>query len=556
MKVYDMNEKQKNLIADYVIKMIDRSIKPQELEELNAVLSSDPEAARHYNRLMMMICNFQECGKEIIGDNKSANLVLKKEFWQAFAEDEKAAPAVEVVVPRDTDVMIQKVQYQKLDRKISRLPIITAMTSCAALLLIFGYVYLNPQPTEVATLVDSIGVKWEDAESSKQIGSRFWTAQRPIILKEGIIKVLYDNDVEVLLEAPVEFQFRSANEMFLRNGALFAKVSPAGKGFSVITLSAKIVDLGTEFGVFADNQSKTQLHVFKGKTTLASTKGKKVNNLGILGGQAREVDAMGGVKDIQLNKERFVRAIDSKTNVVWRKNSVDLADIVRAGNGLGTGNSTVRLDPIKGFTNDWHLETSAAKGFLGIHDSPFIDGIFIPDGDTPQIVSSRGDIFKECPDTNGMYYIDLFANPTPGILWANSINRTVEFNGQEYSDRGKSCIVMHGNHGITFDLDAIRKSHDCSIKRFVSRIGIADFEDNPCNADFYVLLDGQVQYSLRQYKQKGVLNDVSVKIEDTNRFLTLVTTDGEYPNKLDKDDSMSTFMYNWCMFTEPVLVLK
>ena len=225
---------------------------------------------------------------------------------------------------------------------------------------------------------------------------------------------------------------------------------------------------------------------------------------------------------------------------------------------MGTGNSAVRLDPVKGFTTEWHNGVSAAKGYLSIPDHPFIDGIFVPDGETKQIVSSRGDVFDECPDTSGLFDVDLFANPKPEILKTEFREGTIRFDGKEYTDTsGNACLVMHANRGLTFDLDAIRQSYHRSIRRFTAQAGIADLrEPYPCNADFWVLVDGQICYSLRQYKQKGILNDISVEIQDTDRFLTLVTTDGGDPDDPAGGFYTRAISCDWCIFTEPMLELE
>jgi hypothetical protein len=60
-----------------------------------------------------------------------------------------------------------------------------------------------------------------------------------------------------------------------------------------------------------------------------------------------------------------------------------ITDNVRNYNGLGTGDSQVRLNYLKGFTTDHRGgETLIAEDFLPIKDHPFIDGIFIPKGKT------------------------------------------------------------------------------------------------------------------------------------------------------------------------------
>ena len=113
--------------------------------------------------------------------------------------------------------------------------------------------------------------------------------------------------------------------------------------------------------------------------------------------------------------------------------------------------------------------------------------------------------------------------------------------------------MQHSNHGITFDLNAIRNRYTLRIDRFTSRVGLIDFVNKRCNANLYVLVDGQLRYSLLGYNQKGVLNDVSVKLEDSDRFLTLATSEN-----VDQDNFManSTLYENWWVFAEPVLMFE
>lgn len=138
----------------------------------------------------------------------------------------------------------------------------------------------------------------------------------------------------------------------------------------------------------------------------------------------------------------------------------------------------------------------------------------------------------------------------------NMKNSTIQFGGQEYGDQSHSCLLMHANMGITLDLNAVRvMCPDIKITHFISKFGIADLEENvDCNADFWVLIDGQVRESRRNVTQKGVLSNMSVELGSSDRFLTLVTTDGG-----DEDYSgvyQRPYTSDWCVFIEPTLVLE
>jgi hypothetical protein len=328
----------------------------------------------------------------------------------------------------------------------------------------------------------------------------------------------------------------------------------------VETPTSQFIDHGTEFGVLADADGSSELHVIKGKVQLfASSKGS--TRIGQMVSEDKAVKFnvnSNQIKVIPVKRETFARQIDVKTGVVWREQpKLDLADIAGKGNGLGTGESSVIINPVKGYTKDSNLDFLTSREFLPISDNPFVDGVFIPNGDIDQVINTQGDVFQDAPKTSGLYSMDMVANPRVDFYKTGLRKGTIEFNGQPCGKGGKPCIVMHANIGLTFDLETIRKSYYRGIDRFTARIGIADLDEPyPCNADFYVLIDGQIRYSLLQYKQKGVLNDISVEIKKTDRFLTLITADGGDPDNPAGGFYNRAISCDWCVFTDPVLVLE
>ena len=556
----DMNDKSSFL--ELLIKAYEGRINPEEMRLLNERIKTDNEAAHLYAEFFDTVSGLVDISEMSVSFENDDSTGL--DTWINFlAQDEKSAPAIEVPKEASENVLIEKVVYAKSPRNISKLSIYSAIFSAAALLFIVLFIRFAPYgiQQEVATLTSSMGAKWGDIKYSMQNGTRLFTGKRPFVLQEGLAELLFDTNARVVIEGPAEFQILKENRIGLRCGKIYATVPKAATGFTVNAPSARIIDLGTEFGVEADTHGNTYLHMIRGRTTLIAGAESNEISMEVSKGTAKKISGdTQAVTDIPCKESFFVRAFDPENKVVWRQQpSLDLADMVRAGNGLGTGNSTARLDPVEGFTELRHYAFSIVKGYLPISNHPFIDGIFIPDGDTPQIVSSRGDVFEECPDTSGVYSMDLFANPkAEGLKTDLRGTGTIQFDGQDYTDEsGRSCIIMHANHGLTFDLDAMRRSFNRDINRFTSRIGIADLkEECSCNADFYVLVDGQVRYSLRQYKQKGVLNDISVEIKDTDRFLTLVTTDGGDPDDPEGGFYKRAISCDWCVFTDPVLLLE
>lgn len=562
-----MDEAVKKTLEELLILALEDTISLEQIEQVNSLLKDHPERIRHTIRFLQIASHIKQ-SKKLAGMSKAWLSMDSQDSFSGFmrlmAEHEKKADAVEI--EKEKEAVKQKPEkitpFSKSRPQVSKFSVYTLILSSAALIFLVAYAYFVSmnRGIEVATLIDSMGAQWAGTESIMSKGMRFTTGRKPVSLKEGLADLCFDNGAVLTLEGPAEFQILAEDHLKLNTGRLYATVPKKAIGFTIHTPNARIVDLGTEFGVEADLCGNTTLHVMEGKTMLLAGSESNKISMAVDRGSAKQVSGDSQtVIDIPYNDTHFVRTFDSQSEVIWRSQpSLDLADMVRNGNGLGTGNSNVRLDPVKGFTTDWHNGVTVAKGYLPISDHPFIDGIFVPDGELQQVVSSRGDVFDQCPDTSGLFDVDLFANPKPEILKTEFREGTIRFNGKEYTDEsGTSCIVMHANRGLTFDLDSVRSSYHRSISRFTAQAGIADLHETVgCNADFWVLVDGQVRYSLRQYKQKGVLNDVSVEIKDTDRFLTLVTTDGGDPDDPEGGFYKRSISCDWCIFTEPIVELQ
>jgi hypothetical protein len=237
----------------------------------------------------------------------------------------------------------------------------------------------------------------------------------------------------------------------------------------------------------------------------------------------------------------------------------DLADALVGGNGFGTGDpnqvldirtgvlSTIRPDSI-------NLQTAGVEG-RPIPLLPFVDFVFIADSDpAPVTVSSTGCRFAACPDTDGnaFFYISNsgLLRHIPGVVAEPVLD------GQRYGVRTHPAMSMHANAGVTFDLQAIRDSAaGARIVRFTALCGISEAAEaarqsergdaSRDRADFWVLVDGEVQFSRRGAQVQSGAATVSVAVEDGSRFLTLVVTDGGDGNG-----------YDWGVFAEPALELE
>lgn len=508
------------------------------------------------NYTAVKIC--EESRLETADGRDGSDNLLSADLWQALATDEKTAP--EIPVPRP--VLTREPEEPKAavpasPRRVSRLSIYTLIVSSAAIVLLVAYAHLVSlrRGIEVATLQDSWQAKWADAEGTMKSGNRLAT-HRTFCLRGGIAALKFDNNAAVTIEGPAEFEIVSEDRIKLGYGRLYSIVPQEALGFSVVTPTATVVDLGTQFGVQVDFNGTTELHVNKGLTRLlAGDKQRKVS-LEAQAGSAWRVSKMSSeAVEIPCEESRFVRQINSKANVIWRgQKTFSLADLVGGGNGWGTGLVETALDPLTGKRGGYRGEDRQGPGeYRTLPSERYIDGIFVPDGSKPQVVSSQGHLFRECPPTNNIFYVEVVNGSAREVPLSLDGVATCLLGGRPFGTPEYPAIFMHANLGITFDLQAIRQDlpQGLHIRRFTSDVGIgSDIRRTP-NAEIWVLVDGEVRFRTRLQDASSVV-PIQVALSETDRFLTLVSTDGGDEDHPEQPGARATDS-DWCVFGEPKL---
>ncbi|MCK4999069.1 MAG: FecR domain-containing protein, partial [Anaerohalosphaera sp.] len=102
-------------------------------------------------------------------------------------------------------------------------------------------------------------------------------------------------------------------EIFLHTGRLYAKVPGHSKGFTVHTPTSSIIDLGTEFGVKVALDRSSDIHVFKGKTSLMlGTRGSTRQSQILTENHALRVKSNAlKASEIALDKDMFITRLPS-----------------------------------------------------------------------------------------------------------------------------------------------------------------------------------------------------------------------------------------------------
>lgn len=311
-----------------------------------------------------------------------------------------------------------------------------------------------------------------------------------------------------------------------------------------------MVDYGTEFGLITGNSMDTQLHVLKGEVGLQTSVDQQKPLQHLLAGQCAIQNRYGktSLSLLEDHTHLFMRALPSDTILGFPGRRLNLADIVGGGNGFGSGLPGQGFDPSTGqITVTAQLLNSTAKDFrhADADSSLFVDGVFIPDSSLgAQIITSTGLSFEQCPDTSGLCRESI----RYGASYHNeTFQKSSGYLGNKVFEPNHSCIGMHANAGITFDLKKIRSSmSDVSLQSFSTRCGLPSTKTATPSfpVQVWILLDGQVQFSQPLTDPSSEPYDIHIELHPHQRFLSLaVTTATEY----DKT----------CMaiFDEPILTL-
>ena len=531
--------KYKNLRA-LICELVEGTISPERMSELNCILAKDPDAVAHYVDFLDVISIIKSNFSNNVSDLDSSictedEAVYLEEFWTRLAESEETAPTIikepEIFEKQIEDVYLPPVKKHKLNT--------WGLAACAAVLLFFVILnYFKPDTVysvDVASLSASLNSQWLNEDFD--VEDRIYT-NKILTLTEGLVQIQTDRGVSLTIEAPSVFELRPEGDMYLHYGRVSAFVSPQGVGFTISTENARVVDLGTEFGVYVDQNTTSEIHVFKGQVQYYSgLKGSAGTSNTVRKNEARRFDSVSGqVQVIPFESKAFARNINSESGIVWRgQQSIDLANIVAGDNGFENNYPLKSLNPLTGefYSSNFNEQMASNLKYNTVEKSNYIDGVFIPDGSAgPTTVTSSGYSFQ-CPDTSGVITCNICAYSRESDRVKVKGELPV-FDGNAVSE---PVVLMHSNCGFTIDLEAIRMAiPGISLKSVSSDCGITEsildnIDIHKGEVAFWVLIDGQSKYEKRAVKVDDGLITFDIPLSSNDRFLTFIVTDEQSESK-------------------------
>lgn len=558
-----MTYKPEELISSFLLGSMTR----EQANAFSAWILEHPDNGRAFVRSALLhrgiheyFCSMDMTSKHLIEDDLSDSSYDNKspfedEFWAQLSREERDAPALQI--QKDESPEPKSLRLQKAESAPRSYPkgyLWFSMVSIAATFLLFLYVWAHPRhiPQDVATVIDIYRTQWSNTDIELQKGTRLFDNRKPLNLTKGVMKVQFDNGVQVVVEGPAIFSLEADERMRLAYGKLYVKVPKQAIGFRVNTPSCGVIDLGTEFGMDVNDRGDTSVHLFKGKASLVTSIHQLPQQSQILyQQQAKSVSSSGNIRSITFQSREFVRDFDSDHNVLWNGESLNLASVVSGGNGFGKVYLNMGIDQKTGQPVSGNIEeraNSEVKGYVPVTQMPFVDGVFVPDGENgPVQLTSAGQTFDGFGDTDGAYFMAIGSYSAVNMYTAGAGFQYATIQLKGYSEETSDNLCLHANSGITFDLQKIREAMPfINMTQFSSVYGVPKARDDQDGvaSDFYVFVDG-----IPRMIKKGVSNQdepghVTIPLAKTDRFLTLVCTQG--------DQNFG----DWSLFVNPTLELE
>jgi ferric-dicitrate binding protein FerR (iron transport regulator) len=231
-----MHPNLRNRLDTLLTGLRDEQLTPEEVAELERLVLADAEARRWYVRLQALHAGLH---------------------WLCAGGERAAVP--EALLPAEAGTAAPSASVPIVATP-PRKRTIRYYLAAAAVLLAFAlplgwWAFTRTQPP--ATVTRSTGVG--DPEWQPGAPLRAGPAELPA----GLAELAFSGGTRVLVEGPAKFEVRSPQHLLLHSGRAVVQVPPEDVGFLVETARARLLDLGTEFGVSAADDDTT-VQVFAG----------------------------------------------------------------------------------------------------------------------------------------------------------------------------------------------------------------------------------------------------------------------------------------------------
>jgi hypothetical protein len=263
-------EELQRLVAD----LADGALSPSDSAQLASALRDDPKARRFYLDQMAIHARLELLHvpslSGAVEENAQADATRAAKSLHGIEVNGRSwsrkKSAVAEFIERATQVVVRPTPFSMV---AAALVLAIGLAALATIYLPRGddrpvaAPKQEKQPTElVAQVLRVHQVKWA-YDFARRSGDSIHAGQS-LRLEAGLVEIGFKHGATVVVKGPAVFEAIDADSGRLLVGELTAEAPRLAAGFAVETPTARLVDLGTEFGVRIQDDSSTLVHVYQG----------------------------------------------------------------------------------------------------------------------------------------------------------------------------------------------------------------------------------------------------------------------------------------------------
>lgn len=338
-----MNEPNQNLLSrvrTLAMRQLDASLSKSEHGELETLLLSSAEARRGYVEYFQDTACLRWLCLEELSDSMEPLKSLRPESQQAGRRRRIVAFSIFggvacLVIAAAASLLSNRIAYTPSpagggDENI-------ASTGKADTKTTVAEAVVSNAASQVATVTGLGAVRWLQPVNGVRLLSR-WAVGDRLQLGEGAVELTFDAGAQVTIFGPAEFEITSPTSIHCDRGRVTTVVGERGKGFVVQTPRAKVVDLGTQFGLSISDKGETEVVVFQGSVDMsyAPPSGPAANaTRRLYQGEALLLNNSGEFQRVvSVQRNDFLTAVDAPRRRPPEPVIADIRDNIRPAEGV------------------------------------------------------------------------------------------------------------------------------------------------------------------------------------------------------------------------------
>jgi hypothetical protein len=228
-----------------VSRHFDSELSPEESADLIARLKADPASVRKFARASLM--------------HDQLRTVFLSDLARESMEADGPADVPEIApLPRAS--------------KVTWWQVLTAVAALVAGILVAAILTLRPWATSaapVAVLSVELAAQWSDPNVGLLL-RRGDLPAGPLQLESGVAEFVFADGATAVVEGPAVFEPLSRDRLSITSGRVVGRCPTKQARLTIVTPSAEVIDLGTEFGVAVGDDRNTQVAVIQGEVELVA----------------------------------------------------------------------------------------------------------------------------------------------------------------------------------------------------------------------------------------------------------------------------------------------